>query len=102
MSDCLMRKFTWKGQLKKGISSDDKENNSLHKSKLKMAVFGIYQNARSLANDCTCIHIAFPLPGKYYLMGISRGKLARYFPSFVLPDADPMLSVIVYNLISLL
>ena len=35
-------------------------------------------------------------------MGISRGKLARYFPSFVLPDADPMLSVIVYNLISLL
>ena len=29
MDDCLMRKFTWKGQLKKGISSDDKEKEGL-------------------------------------------------------------------------
>jgi hypothetical protein len=40
MADCLMRKFTWKGQLKKGISSDDKEREALCSSKLKMALYG--------------------------------------------------------------
>ena len=39
MDDCLMRKFTWKGQLKKGISSDDKEKEGLFSSKLKMVLF---------------------------------------------------------------
>ena len=40
MDNCLMRKFTWKGQLKKGISSDDKEKEGLFSSKLKMVLFG--------------------------------------------------------------